>query len=63
MSNPSESIRSILRVEAIVKDNAELLDLLEIMKGMTNVKEVIWSEKVDVVGRKRSIPSEVIDAL
>src|SRR5580658_4589481 len=40
-----------LRVEAIVKDNAELLDLLEIMKGMTNVKEVIWSEKVDVVGR------------
>jgi len=52
-----------LRVEAIVRDSGQLLELLEVMKGMTNVKDVIWSEIVDVIGRKRSIPSEVIDEL
>jgi len=52
-----------LRAEAIVKDSGQLLDLLEVMKGMPNVRDVIWSEIVDLIGRKRSIPSEVIDAL
>ena len=52
-----------LRVEAIVKDTGLLLELLEMMKGMPSVKDVIWSETVDVIGRKRAIPSEVIDEL
>jgi hypothetical protein len=52
-----------LRAEAIVKDSAQLLDLLEVLKGMPNVRDVIWSEIVDHIGKKRSIPSEVIDAL
>jgi hypothetical protein len=52
-----------LRAEAIVKDSAQLLDLLELIKAMPNVRDVIWSEIVDVMGKKRSIPSEVIDAL
>jgi DNA-binding Lrp family transcriptional regulator len=52
-----------LRAEAIIKDSGQLLDLLEVMKGMPNVRDVIWSEIVDVVGRKQSIPSEVIDSL
>ena len=52
-----------LRAEAIVKDSGQLLDLLEAMKAMPNVRDVIWSEIVDVIGRKQSIPSEVIDAL
>jgi hypothetical protein len=30
---------------------------------MPNVRDVIWSEIVEVVGKKRSIPSEVIDEL
>jgi DNA-binding Lrp family transcriptional regulator len=52
-----------LRAEAIIKDSGQLLDLLEAMKGMPNVRDVIWSEIVDVIGKKQSIPSEVIDAL
>jgi DNA-binding Lrp family transcriptional regulator len=52
-----------LRVETIVKDSAQLLELLELMKAMPNVRDVIWSEIVDVVGRKRSIPADVIDTL
>jgi DNA-binding Lrp family transcriptional regulator len=52
-----------LRAEAIIRDSSELLDLLEAMKAMPNVRDVIWSEIVDVIGKKRSIPSEVIDLL
>jgi len=52
-----------LRAEAIIKDSGQLLDLLEVMKGMPNVRDVIWSEIVDVIGKKQSIPSDVIDAL
>ena len=52
-----------LRTEIIVKDNAELLDVLEEVKAMDGVRDTIWSEIVHVVGKKRSIPSYVIDRL
>jgi len=52
-----------LRAEVIVKDNSQLLDLLEEVKSMSNVKDVIWSEIVEIVGRKRSIPTSIIDKL
>ncbi len=52
-----------LRVETIVKDNIILLDLLEKIKGMDGVNDVIWSEIVSSVGRKKSIPSSIIDQL
>ena len=52
-----------LRVEIIVKDNAELLDILEKVKGMDGVQDTVWSEIVQVVGRKRSVPSRIIDSL
>lgn len=52
-----------LRAEIIVKDNAELLDVLEEVKAMEGVRDTIWSEIVHVVGKKRSIPSYVIDRL
>ena len=52
-----------MRVETIVKDNVILLDLLEKIKGMDGVSDVIWSEIVSVVGRKKSIPSTIIDKL
>jgi DNA-binding Lrp family transcriptional regulator len=52
-----------LRVEIIVKDNAELLDILEKVKAMEGVQDTVWSEIVQVVGRKRSVPSRVIDSL
>jgi hypothetical protein len=52
-----------LRVEIIVRDNAELLDILEKVKAMDGVNDVVWSEIVQVVGMKRSIPSRIIDML
>jgi DNA-binding Lrp family transcriptional regulator len=52
-----------LRAEVIVKDNSELLGLLELVKGMPGVKDVIWSEIVDMIGQKRSVPSAIIDKL
>ena len=42
-----------LRTEIIVKDNAELLDVLEEVKAMEGVRDTIWSEIVHVVGKKK----------
>jgi len=50
-----------LRVEVIIKDNAQLLDLMEEVKAMQSVRDVIWSEIVQIVGRKKSVPGSVID--
>ena len=52
-----------LRAEIIIKDNAQLLDVLEKVKAMDGVNDTLWSEVVKVVGRKRSIPSSIIDKL
>ncbi len=52
-----------LRAEIIIKDNTELLDVLEEVKAMDGVRDTVWSEIVHVVGRKRSIPSYIIDRL
>ena len=52
-----------LRAEIIIKDNSQLLDILEKVKAMDGVNDTIWSEIVEVVGRKRSIPSNIIDQL
>ena len=52
-----------LRIETIVKDNSTLLDLLEKIKGMDGVNDVVWSEIVSVVGRKISIPTAIIDKM
>jgi DNA-binding Lrp family transcriptional regulator len=52
-----------LRVEIIIRDNSELLNILEKVKAMDGVNGVVWSEIVKVVGRKRSIPSRIIDML
>jgi len=50
-----------LRAIAIVKDALKLLDLLEALKSIPNVREVVWTELVQVLGRKRSVPSSAID--
>jgi DNA-binding Lrp family transcriptional regulator len=52
-----------LRAEVIIKDNSELLGLLESVKAMPGVRDVVWSEIVDVMGAKRSVPSAIIDKL
>jgi DNA-binding Lrp family transcriptional regulator len=52
-----------LRVETILKDNADILRILELLKGMVGVREVAWSEIVKSMGKKRSIPAQIIDML
>jgi DNA-binding Lrp family transcriptional regulator len=52
-----------LRAEVIIKDNTELLDVLELVKAMPGVRDVIWSEIVAVLGKKMSIPPGIIDRL
>ena len=52
-----------LRVKSIVKDNSQILDVMEKMKAMDGIKDVVWSEIVRTVARKSSIPSYVIDQL
>jgi hypothetical protein len=52
-----------LRIGTIVKDNASILDLLEKIKAMDGVRDVVWNEIVTVVGRKISIPSSIIDRI
>src|SRR5271169_3189432 len=41
-----------LRVEVFVKDNGTLLNLLEDVKAMKGVRDVIWTEVVETLGRK-----------
>ena len=52
-----------LRAEVIIQDNSELLDLLEEVKALPSVRDVVWSEIVKIVGRKRSVPTSIIDKL
>jgi hypothetical protein len=35
-----------LRVEAIVKDNSQILELMDRIKAIDGVKQVVWSEIV-----------------
>ena len=41
-----------LRIEVFVKDNSQLLDILEDVKGMNGVRNVVWTEVVETIGRK-----------
>src|SRR4029079_16708803 len=52
-----------LRVETIVKDNHQLLNLLEKLKAMDGIRDAVWSEIVKSVGNKMSVPSHIIDRL
>jgi DNA-binding Lrp family transcriptional regulator len=52
-----------LRVETILKDNGEILRMMELLKAMEGVREVVWTEIVEVVGTKTSIPVQIIDQL
>ena len=52
-----------LRVEVFVRSNDELVNLIEEVKAMRGVKELMWSEIIEVVGRKNHIPAETLAAL
>jgi DNA-binding Lrp family transcriptional regulator len=48
-----------LRVEVFVKDSAILLNLLENVKAMKGVRDVVWSEVVETIGKKNP-PNHVL---
>jgi hypothetical protein len=52
-----------LRVELFVRSNDDLVNMIEKVKAMQGVKELIWSEIVEVVGRKNHIPEQTLEAL
>lgn len=52
-----------LRVETVLEDNGEILRMLELLKATKGIKDVVWTEIVEVVGRKMSIPSQIVDRL
>ena len=52
-----------LHIQAILKGNSEILMMMEKLKSMEGIHDVIWSEVVEVVGRKVSIPNHIIDQL
>lgn len=52
-----------LRVDTILEDNAEILRMMELLKATDGIKEVVWTEIVEVIGKKRSIPNHIIDKL
>ena len=47
-----------LRVEVFVKDNGILLDLLELVKAMKGVRDVVWTEVIATIGRK-GLPNHI----
>jgi DNA-binding Lrp family transcriptional regulator len=51
-----------LIAELIVKDNGEILDLSERVKGMKGVGNVTWTEVVELK-KKKVVPDHIIDEL
>jgi len=52
-----------LRAGIIIKNNAELLDILEKVKAIDGVSDAVWTEIVQEIGRKRSVPGQIINRL
>jgi DNA-binding Lrp family transcriptional regulator len=48
-----------LRVEVFVKNNGTLLDLLEHVKAMKGVRDVVWTEIIEIIGRKNP-PNHIV---
>ena len=52
-----------LHVIAVVHDNSELLDVMEQIRSIDGVKDAIWTESVQPMSTKMSVPPDVIDNL
>ena len=52
-----------LRVEVFIQSSDELVNLIEDVKAMKGVRDLMWSEVVEVVGRKDQIPTETVASL
>ena len=63
LTNDLLSLNLVTALETIVKDNHEILDLLETLQAIDGIRDAVWSEIVDTVGNKMSVPSYIIDRL
>jgi DNA-binding Lrp family transcriptional regulator len=52
-----------LHAEIMFRNNTELLNLIEWIKSQDGVKDVVWSEPVEVVGKNIARPMEILDQL
>lgn len=44
-----------LRIETSLKDNGDILEMLESIKGIEGVTNAVWSEIVEVIGKKEKV--------
>jgi hypothetical protein len=47
----------------VFKNNTELLNVIEWIKGLDGVRDVIWTEPVELVGKNIAGPLKIIDLL
>lgn len=52
-----------LHVQAILEGNSDILRIMESLKSMPGIRDVVWSEIVQIVGKKSSVPSNIIEKL
>jgi hypothetical protein len=50
-----------LHAESVFKNNKELLDVIEWVKSLDGVKDVVWTEPVELVGRNGAMQYQIID--
>ena len=52
-----------LQAEIMFKNNTGLLNLIEWIKSLDGVKDVVWSEPIELVGKSIARPLEILDQL
>jgi hypothetical protein len=50
-------------VKRVLGDNSEILRITELLKAMDRMREVVWTEIVEVLEKKSSISNQIIDKL
>lgn len=50
-----------LHAESVFRDNKQLLNVIEWIKSLEGVKDVVWTEPVEMVGKNNSMQYEIID--
>lgn len=50
-----------LQLEFIFRQNSDLLGLIERIKAINGVKNVIWNESIEVVGRNLAHYETIVD--
>ena len=52
-----------LHAEIVFKNNTELLHVIEWIKALEGVADVVWTEPVEVVGKKQPVPDQILQEL